>query len=173
MQQSAWLLLGQEIQAHVAHPAPAIGSTRDVNIRVNLNLYPPQLTGCLQETGENLSAQQPILSQYFDSVLATLPATGEQQRSPPRLRENIEGSETAGQSAFDRTFESFAMVIPQKPNILHPSFSSTNSAEEHGEASLMLQRYIDHESGKDGGSVYARLFETLDTPKPMEDLHNK
>ncbi|KAF8446854.1 hypothetical protein BGX38DRAFT_1270839 [Terfezia claveryi] len=186
--------LGQQNQGHVAHPAPAIGSTINVNIRVNLDLYPPQLTGYLQEIGDDgscisgrlysrsadhdqtelgvLYAQQPILSQYLDTVLATLP-TGEHQRSPPRLREKIEGSETAGQSAFGRTFEALAMVIPQKPNIFHPSFSSTNSAEEHGEAPLMLQRYIDHESGKDGGSVYARLFETMEIPKPMEFLHNK
>jgi len=187
MQQPAGLPVGQQAQAQEAHPAPA--TARIANICENPDLYPLQLGGYLEETGSYGGCifgrlysppvghgqtemgvqhpQQPILSRYLDSVLETLP--GEHQLSPPRLGENIEASETAGGSEFVRTFELLATGIPQQPNTPR----STGSAEEHEETPRMLQRYIDQESGKDGGSVYARLFETLDTLKVMENLHNK
>ena len=181
MQQSAGLPVGQQDRAQVTHPAPAI--VRIANIHENPSVHPPQLRGYLEEAGGNGGCTYGRLyssvdhgqtepgdpSQYLDSVLATLP----RKQPPLRLRGDTEESRAADRSIFDRTFELLAMGIPQQPNTLRPSPESTNTAEGHEEASPMLQRYIDYESGKDGGSVYARLFETLDTLKAMENLHDK
>ena len=195
MQPSAEFPQWQQDQAQVAHAAPA--ATKE-NIRENLN---PDLTlhvrGHLEETGDDRGciydqlyslsisrneldikhSQQPTLSQSLDSVLATL--AGEHQKLPLRLRENAKGGETAGQSTFGEPFEpvgtSAHLAIPHQPNTPHPHPppNTTNTTEGHEEAPPMLQRYIDDESGRDGGSVYARLFETLDTLKCMENFHNK
>ncbi|KAF8416117.1 hypothetical protein EV426DRAFT_702416 [Tirmania nivea] len=189
MQMLAELPVGQQAQEQ-AQLAPILNTAFK-----NPDVYPPQLRDYLRETGDdggciygriyssfvNQSepgpphAQKPILSQYLEGVLAALP--GERQQSPPQLIENIERSEPAGRSTFGPTFESLhktaCLGIPQQHNKLHPSHDSAYSSEEHEDTPLMLQRYIDSEFGKDGGSVYARLFETLDTLKAAESLHKK